>query len=224
MFDRSLTTRLYVGALVALGVYLLALAVAGPGSGPWLALLTAAFLYLTYRRYTVELTQTKDGQRRVQQAAELHLVTIEALARAIDAKDRMSPDHLTRIQAYAVGLARAHGMPEADIQGLTIAALLHDIGKVAVPGHILSKPESLTAEEFLKVRGHPQLGAEIVEGVPFPYPVAPLIRSHHERWDGLGYPEGLAGAEIPLARADSRSRRLFRGPYDRPTLPQSDEP
>ena len=109
----------------------------------------------------------------------------------------MSPEHLTHMQAYAIGVARAVGMSEHDIQGLRIAALLHDIGKVAVPAQILSKPGSLTAEEFLKVHGHPQVGAEIVGQVPFPYPVAPLIRSHHERWDGMGYPDGLSGEKIP---------------------------
>jgi diguanylate cyclase (GGDEF)-like protein len=78
------------------------------------------------------------------------------------------------------------------------AALLHDIGKLAVPEHILSKPGPLTQEEFQKIRIHPQVGAEIISGVPFPYPVAPLILSHHERWDGKGYPAGLKGDEIPL--------------------------
>ena len=78
------------------------------------------------------------------------------------------------------------------------AALLHDIGKLAVPEHILSKPGPLTPEEFQKIRAHPKVGADIVSSVPFPYPVAPLILSHHERWDGKGYPAGLKGEEIPL--------------------------
>ena len=89
-------------------------------------------------------------------------------------------------------------MTENDIQGVKTAALLHDIGKLAVPEHILSKPGPLTHEEFQKVRIHPQVGAEIISGVPFPYPVAPLILCHHERWDGKGYPHGLRGDEIPL--------------------------
>jgi diguanylate cyclase (GGDEF)-like protein len=102
------------------------------------------------------------------------------------------------VQVYAAGLARALGMPENEIQGVKTAALLHDIGKLAVPEHILSKPGPLTQEEFQKIRIHPQVGAEIISGVPFPYPVAPLILSHHERWDGKGYPSGLRGDEIPL--------------------------
>jgi diguanylate cyclase (GGDEF)-like protein len=99
---------------------------------------------------------------------------------------------------YAAGIAGALGMPDNEIQGVKTAALLHDIGKLAVPEHILSKPGPLTQEEFQKIRIHPQVGAEIISGVPFPYPVAPLILSHHERWDGKGYPSGLRGDEIPL--------------------------
>src|SRR5207237_10823925 len=90
------------------------------------------------------------------------------------------------------------GLSDDEVQGVKTAALLNDIGKLAVPEHILSKPGPLTQEEFQKIRIHPQVGAEITSGVPFPYPVAPLILSHHERWDGKGYPSGLKGDEIPL--------------------------
>src|SRR5262249_55830886 len=128
----------------------------------------------------------------------LPLATIEALARAIDAKDQTAQTHIRRVQMYAAGLARALGLSEPDVQGVKTAALLHDIGKLAVPEHILSKPGPLTQEEFQKIRIHPQVGAEIIAAVPFPYPVAPLILSHHERWDGRGYPQGLKGEEIPL--------------------------
>src|SRR5213075_3122047 len=103
-----------------------------------------------------------------------------------------------RVQLYAAALARALGMRDNDIQGVKTAALLHDIGKLAVPEHILSKPGPLTPEEFQKIRAHPKVGADIISAVPFPYPVAPLILSHHERWDGKGYPSGLKGEEIPL--------------------------
>jgi diguanylate cyclase (GGDEF)-like protein len=102
------------------------------------------------------------------------------------------------VQSYATGLGRALGMSETEIQGVQTAALLHDIGKLAVPEHILAKPGPLSPEEFQKVRIHPQVGAEIIAAVPFPYPVAPLILSHHERWDGRGYPAGLKEDAIPL--------------------------
>jgi diguanylate cyclase (GGDEF)-like protein/putative nucleotidyltransferase with HDIG domain len=129
---------------------------------------------------------------------DLHLATIEALALAIDAKDQTSQTHIRRVQLYAAAVGKAMGMSDNDVQGLKTAALLHDIGKLAVPEHILSKPGPLTPEEFQKIRAHPKVGADIVSSVPFPYPVAPLILSHHERWDGKGYPSGLKGEEIPL--------------------------
>ena len=226
MNDLVLTRRLYAGAVMALGVCLMGLAIAAGGSGLWLAPLVALFLYLTYRTYTAGATQARDDQRRFQQMSQLHLATIEALARAINATDRMSPQHLTRMQAYAIGLARAVGMSEHDIQGLRIAALLHDIGKVAVPAQILSKPGSLTAEEFLKVYGHPQVGAVIVGQVPFPYPVAPLIRSHHEWWDGRGSPDGLSGEKIPtgariIGLVDYLEALTTDRPYHRAMSPEA---
>jgi diguanylate cyclase (GGDEF)-like protein/putative nucleotidyltransferase with HDIG domain len=183
----------FVGALAAA----IAASVIDRG-GYWMASLAAAPLYLTYRTYKVYMGRIQDQQRHVAQVSDLHLATIEALALAIDAKDQTAQSHIRRVQVYAAGLARALGMPETEIQGVKTAALLHDIGKLAVPEHILSKPGPLTQEEFQKIRIHPQVGAEIISGVPFPYPVAPLILSHHERWDGKGYPAGLKGDEIPL--------------------------
>ncbi len=167
-------------------------------SARWLLPLAAAPLYLTYRSYKVYLGRIDDEQRHVREMADLHLATIEALALAIDAKDQTSQSHIRRVQLYAAALARALGMTPNDIQGVKTAALLHDIGKLAVPEHILSKPGPLTPEEFQKIRAHPKVGADIISAVPFPYPVSPLILSHHERWDGKGYPTGLKGEEIPL--------------------------
>ena len=175
----------------------IAAAVVGRG-GYWMALLTAAPVYLIYRTYKVYMGRIQDQQRHVRQVSDLHLATIEALALAIDAKDQTAQSHIRRVQVYAAGIARALGMSDNEIQGVKTAALLHDIGKLAVPEHILSKPGPLTQEEFQKIRIHPQVGAEIISGVPFPYPVAPLILSHHERYDGKGYPSGLKGEEIPL--------------------------
>ena len=130
--------------------------------------------------------------------SDLHLATVEALALAIDAKDQTATSHIRRVQVYAAGIAQAMGMAEPEVQGLRTAALLHDIGKLAVPEHILSKPGPLTQEEFQRMQVHPQVGAEIIAHVPFPYPVAPIIQSHHERWDGKGYPSGLSGEAIPF--------------------------
>ena len=157
-----------------------------------------ALLYLTYRTYTLYVRRIDDDQRHALRAPDLHLATIEALARAIDAKDQTTQMHIRRVQMFATGLAEALALPGPEIQGIKTAALLHDIGNLAVPEHILSKAGPLTPEEFQKIRIHPQVGAEIIAAVPFPYPVAPLIMSHHERWDGKGYPQGLAGADIPL--------------------------
>ncbi len=167
-------------------------------SAHWITPLAVAPLYLTYRTYKVYLGRIEDEQRHVREMADLHLATIEALALAIDAKDQTSQSHIRRVQLYAASVARALGMSDNDVQGVKTAALLHDIGKLAVPEHILSKPGPLTPEEFQKIRAHPKVGADIVSSVPFPYPVAPLILSHHERWDGKGYPTGLKGEEIPL--------------------------
>ena len=167
-------------------------------SGHWLTPLAMAPLYLTYRTYKHYVGRIEDEQRHVREMADLHLATIEALALAIDAKDQTSQSHIRRVQLYAAALARSLDMSENEIQGVKTAALLHDIGKLAVPEHILSKPGPLTPEEFQKIRAHPKVGADIISAVPFPYPVAPLILSHHERWDGKGYPAGLKGDEIPL--------------------------
>src|SRR5262245_25054046 len=164
----------------------------------WFAPLAFAPIYLTYRTYKVYLGRIEGEQRHVQQTSDLHLATIEALARAIDAKDQNTQMHIRRVQMYAAGMAKAVGLSPAAIQGVKTAALLHDIGKLAVPEHILSKPGPLTQEEFQKIRIHPEVGAEIIAAVPFPYPVAPIILSHHERWDGKGYPTGLSGEEIPI--------------------------
>src|SRR5262245_34098149 len=167
-------------------------------AGFWIAPFTFAPMYLTYRTYKVYMGRIEDEQRHVQQTSDLHLATIEALARAIDAKDQTTQMHIRRVQLYATCLAKSAGLSESEIQGVKTAALLHDIGKLAVPEHILSKPGPLTQEEFQKIRIHPQVGAEIIAAVPFPYPVAPLILSHHERWDGKGYPQGIAGEAIPI--------------------------
>jgi diguanylate cyclase (GGDEF)-like protein len=123
---------------------------------------------------------------------------LEALALAIDATNRAPRFHIRRVRAYATALARALGMPEGEVAAVDAAAMLHDIGKLAVPDYILSKTGPLTPEELQKIQAHPKAGADLVSAAPFPYPVAPIILGHHERWDGTGYPAGLTGEEIPL--------------------------
>ena len=130
--------------------------------------------------------------------ADLHLRTIEALAMAIDAKDDNTHDHLRRVKVYATEIGKEMQLSSSDLQALQAAALLHDIGKLAVPEYIISKPGKLTPEEFEKMKIHPVVGAEILERVQFPYPVVPMVRAHHEKWNGSGYPDGLKGDQIPL--------------------------
>lgn len=155
-------------------------------------------VYLIYRAYRLYVDRLDDEVNHAEQMASLHLRTIEALALAIEAKDHTTHDHLQRVQIYAVEIGRDLGLIADDLEALRAASVLHDIGKLAVPEHIISKPGRLTPEEFEKMKIHPVVGAEIVEQVRFPYPVAPIVRAHHEKWDGTGYPDGLKGDQIPL--------------------------
>src|SRR6266404_169139 len=143
--------------------------------------------------------QYRDGvHKRIAVMEKAHRETIEALAVAINAKDAVTHDHVLRVQIYAAGVARALGCAPDQIEALKAGALLHDIGKIAVPDHILNKPGKLTAAEFEKMKMHPIAGAQILSRVEFPYPIVPVVRHHHERWDGNGYPDGLRGEDIPL--------------------------
>ncbi|HVG38358.1 MAG TPA: diguanylate cyclase [Pyrinomonadaceae bacterium] len=139
--------------------------------------------------------------RRLREAAErsrLHLATVEALATAIDAKDQTTHCHVRRLQIYATGMGRLLKLSRREIEALESGSLLHDIGKLAIPGHILNEPGKLSAAEFEKMKLHTVVGAQILERVAFPFPVVPVVRHHHERWDGKGYPDGLRGEDIPL--------------------------
>ena len=162
------------------------------------SLLIVPIIYLIYRSYRLYLGKLEDEKRHVEEMATLHLRTIEALALAIEAKDHTTHDHLQRVRIYAIEVAKELGVTPGEMEALHAAALLHDIGKLAVPEHIISKPGRLTPEEFEKMKIHPVVGAEILERVRFPYPVVPIVRAHHEKWDGSGYPFGLKGEEIPV--------------------------
>src|ERR1035438_4522578 len=166
---------------------------------PWqVLLLIGPPIYLVYRSYTLYLGRVDEQQKHLAEMAELHWRTIEALALAIEAKDDTTAAHLKRVQVYATEIAKELTLSDLEIKALEAASLLHDIGKLAVPEYIISKPGRLTPEEFEKMKIHPVVGAEILERVNFPYPVVPIVRSHHEKWDGSGYPDGLRGEEIPI--------------------------
>src|SRR6185312_8422605 len=162
---------------------------------PLVFLVLVGFVYYNYK---LHLTRLENDKVHVEELAGLHLRTIEALALAIEAKDSTTHDHLQRVRIYATEIGREMNMVAEELDALQAAALLHDIGKLAVPEHIISKPGKLTPEEFEKMKIHPIVGAEILQRVQFPYPVVPIVRAHHERWDGSGYPFGLRGEEIPI--------------------------
>jgi diguanylate cyclase (GGDEF)-like protein/putative nucleotidyltransferase with HDIG domain len=161
-------------------------------------LLSGPLIYLVYRSYSLHVSRLQNQKKHAEDVSALHLRTIQALALAIEAKDHTTHDHLARVQVYARELARELKLSPPDQEALLAASVLHDIGKLAVPEHIISKPGRLSPEEFEKMKIHPTVGAEILEQVQFPYPVAPIVRAHHERWDGAGYPAGLKGEEIPI--------------------------
>jgi putative nucleotidyltransferase with HDIG domain len=162
------------------------------------SMLVIPVTYLVYRSYRLYLGRLEDDKKHAEETAALHLRTIESLALAIEAKDHTTHDHLQRVQVYAVEIGKELNLTETDLQAVRAASVLHDIGKIAVPEHIICKPGRLTPEEFDKMKIHPVVGAEILARAQFPYPVVPIVRSHHEKWDGSGYPDGLKGAEIPI--------------------------
>ena len=162
----------------------------------WLLALTGALLASIAWR--LHLAHAQSSRRHIELLTKLHLATIESLTMAIDAKDPLARGHINRVRMLAEGLGRAVGYPENQMEGLKTAALLHDIGKLAVPEHILSKPAKLSPAEFSKIMTHPVVAADILSNVEFPYEVVPIVRHHHEKFDGGGYPSGLVGEEIPL--------------------------
>src|SRR5580704_10728303 len=155
-------------------------------------------LYLIYRSVRLYFGKMEHEKAHAEGMASLHLRTIEALATAIEAKDECTGDHLRRVQVYSLELAKHLGLSSDEVYALQAASILHDIGKLAVPDYIISKPGKLTPDEFDKMKIHTVVGAEILEQVAFPYPVAPIVRSHHEKWDGSGYPDGLKAEDIPI--------------------------
>jgi diguanylate cyclase (GGDEF)-like protein/putative nucleotidyltransferase with HDIG domain len=161
-------------------------------------LLALPLMYVVYFALWIYLDRLRQEVTHGKDMANVYLKVIEALALAIDAKDRTTQRHVRRVQTFAVELGRTMGLPPREIEALKAGALLHDIGKLAVPEHILCKPGRLSGDELDKMQIHPRIGAEILETVQFPFPLTSVVRSHHEKWDGTGYPDRLKGEEIPL--------------------------
>jgi putative nucleotidyltransferase with HDIG domain len=153
-------------------------------------------LYLTFR---TAVARMQDQVGHLTRMNTMYLSTIESLAQAVDARDQVTHDHIRRVQKNAMQLAGALGISdEAQLRALEAAALLHDTGKLAIPEHILNKPDKLTPTEFEMMKLHSTIGADILAPIDFPYPVVPIVRHHHENWDGSGYPDGLRGEDIPI--------------------------
>jgi len=167
-----------------------------------LGLLAAVLVFLVYRSNEKRLRELSEAEaerrRHAEEMAAIHMNTIESLAIAIDAKDQTTHGHVRRTQIYAVEMGKLFNVCESDLRALHAGALLHDIGKLAVPEYILNKPGKLTEAEFAKMKIHPVVGGDILKRVNFPYPVEDIVRYHHEKWDGSGYPKGLKGEQIPL--------------------------
>ncbi len=194
-----------------------------------LLVFVAPVALFAFQAYHIYVSREDEKRLRIEQLqksqeelSELYLATIRSLALAIDAKDQYTHQHILRVQRYSLAVARQLGVTGDELRGLETGALLHDIGKLGVPEYILLKPGSLTPEEFEKIKKHPEIGAAILDPVPFPWPVLPVVKSHHEKWDGTGYPEGLEGEGIPftariLAVADVydalTSSRSYRGAW-----------
>jgi HD-GYP domain-containing protein (c-di-GMP phosphodiesterase class II) len=156
-------------------------------------------LLILYYMFKIPMARVEDANTHIAEVNRLYISTIETLAMAVDAKDQVTHGHIRRVQAYAVGLARALAVSDPGmIKAIEASALLHDMGKLAIPEYILNKPGKLTDAEFAKMRMHAGLGADILSAIAFPYPVIPIVRHHHENWDGSGYPSGLAGTQIPI--------------------------
>ncbi len=167
-----------------------------------LGLLITVLIHLLYRFNEKRLNEVRraevEQRRHVEEMATIHMNTIESLAIAIDAKDQTTHGHVRRTQIYASEMGRLFNVQNKELQALVAGALLHDIGKLAVPEYILNKPGKLTEAEFAKMKIHPTVGGDILRRVNFPYPVEDIVRYHHEKWDGSGYPKGLRGEGIPL--------------------------
>jgi putative nucleotidyltransferase with HDIG domain len=161
--------------------------------------LVGPLLLLSYVAYREASTRIDEAHRHVDDVERLYRASVEMLAIAVDAKDQVTHGHIRRVQRHTLLVAAALDVTDArELKAMEAGALLHDIGKLAVPDYVLNKPGALTVAEFETMKKHASMGARILTAVDFPYPIVPIVRHHHEQWDGRGYPDGLIGAEIPL--------------------------
>ena len=168
--------------------------------------LVAPLLVLSYTAYKAASSRIQDSLRHISEVEHLYRAAVETLAIAVDAKDQVTHGHIRRVQRHTVALARALGISdEIELKALEAASLLHDVGKLAVPDYVLNKPGALSHAEFERIKLHAAKGAEILTAVEFPYPVVPIVRSHHELWNGQGYPDGLSGERHSVRRAHSHA-------------------
>jgi putative nucleotidyltransferase with HDIG domain len=174
---------------------------------------------LQLQRYAADLRETFIEERtRSEELHRSYMLTVRALASAVEARDAYTGKHAERVAAYGLALAEVYGMHLGDEPQIEFGFLLHDVGKVAVPDAILFKPGPLTAAERVVMQQHPVTGSEIVRDIEFLGAARDVIRSHHERWDGGGYPDGLRGEAIPIsarlfAVADTLDALTTRRPY-----------
>ena len=180
----------YVGLLVALMVSRV---------GATAVLTVLPLPVIVYHMFRTSLARKDDQLTHLEELNRTYASTIEAFATAVDAKDQVTHGHLRRVQVYALGVARELGLTDpAQLRSLEAAALLHDVGKIGVPEHILNKPGKLSVAEFEEMKKHVTIGVDILSAVDFPFPVIPIVRHHHENWDGTGYPDGIQGDAIPI--------------------------
>jgi diguanylate cyclase (GGDEF)-like protein len=166
---------------------------------PWIPLAVAPLIGVVWGWNKLNKAKAMEAAQHLKEQENLYLRTVESLALAVDAKDQTTYGHIRRVRAYAMGLGELCGIRDPnELMAIETGSLLHDIGKLAIDDYILNKPGRLTKQEFDKMKLHSSAGDEILRQIRFPFPVAEYVRYHHERWDGLGYPDGLKGDQIPL--------------------------
>ena len=190
--------------------------------GRWAPIAVAPIIGVLYLWNRVNKAKAEEAENHLKEQEELYLRTVETLAITVEVKDQIAYGHIRRVRVYATELAHRCGIKDMkELEAIRTGALLHDIGKFAIDDYILNKPGRLSKQEFEKIKLHVQAGDWILQQIRFPFPAADYVRCHHERWDGLGYPNGLKGEQIPLggrilAIADAFDAIRYSRPYKLP--------